>query len=232
MSDRKDLAVLDVNDLTSIETILNEVDDAFYDIPFGNSAFQTKAFVVAAAITPERAYRTVGLQLMNNLQSIRNALISKKKLNILIEQKKEKLNDDKLDKFEKQLIDLELLTDYSSLKQMEKPLNDSFNEFKVLYSEYKKLPKFTREQFENAELNYFTQSLTRQAQQLDGSIQSIVNMMEDMPALNAYTKQLSEIEKIDSETLEKLRLDMPNQFENIAKRAEKIKQNASNTSLN
>jgi hypothetical protein len=222
MSENKDLVELKADDLDSIQNILSEVEDAFFDIPFGNSAFQTKAFVVAASITPERAYRTIGLQLMSILRSLRTNLISKQIAEIKLEQKKEKINDPSLDKYEKRILELEVLEDSTTYKSVEKSVNDTFNEFKVLYTEFKKLPKFTREQFENGEMNYYTQSLTRQAHQLDGAVQSIVNIFEDMPALNHYSEQIKQIENLDSQTLENLRLAMDNQFDNARKRVEEM----------
>ena len=45
----------------NVAAVLQEVQEAFYDIPFENSQFQTEAFVIAAQLTPERAYRAIGL---------------------------------------------------------------------------------------------------------------------------------------------------------------------------
>lgn len=224
MSENNNLVEVNFNDLNSVDSILTEIDSAFYDIPFGNSAFQTRAFVIAAAITPERAYKTIGLQLSSLLSNIKNNLIGKQIAEIKLEQKKEKLNDPKLDKFDKQILELEILMEQSSLSTVAKLSNDSLNEFNVLYSEFKKLPKFTREQFESAELNYFTQSLSRQANQLDGAALSIIHMLEDLPALNEYTEKIKSIENLDLETLTNLRLAMNNQFDNALRRVQQLNQ--------
>lgn len=224
MSENNNLVEVNFNDLNSVDSILTEIDSAFYDIPFGNSAFQTRAFVIAAAITPERAYKTIGLQLSSLLSNIKNNLIGKQIAEIKLEQKKEKLNDPKLDKFDKQILELEILMEQSSLSTVAKLSNDSLNEFNVLYSEFKKLPKFTREQFENAEMNYYTQSLSRQANQLDGAALSIIHMLEDLPALNEYTEKIKSIENLDLETLTNLRLAMNNQFDNALRRVQQLNQ--------
>jgi hypothetical protein len=229
MSNNNEVVTLEIDNLSNVESILNEVETAFYDIPFGNSAFQTKAFVIAASITPERAYRTIGLQLTSLLRSIRNNLIGKQIAQIKLEQKKEKLNDPTLDKFDKQILELEILSQSAENIGVNKSANDALNEFNVLYTEFKKLPKFTREQFEYAEMNYYTQSLTRQANQMDGAQQSIVNMFEDLPALNVYTEQIKSTENLDMETLTNLRLAMNNQFDNALKRVQASNQQELNT---
>ncbi len=50
--------------------IIKEIEDAFYDIPFENSAFQNEYFVLQGQYTPARAYRAIGLRMSSKLQAI------------------------------------------------------------------------------------------------------------------------------------------------------------------
>jgi hypothetical protein len=200
--------------IENVEEVIAEIEDAFYDIPFGNTSFQTKAFVMAAGITPERSYRAIGLQMLNGLNNIRSAIYHQRKSQIDIDEKREKLNDPEISIWEKKRIELDLEFSDTTSKYNEKLLNDSIIELNLMYSEFKKLPKFTREQFENAEYNYFTQSLERQARGIVGPVESLINMREDAPALSLYKEKLLQLEKLDTETLEQLRLALPNQLHN------------------
>lgn len=202
-------------EIENVEQVIQEIEDSFYDIPFGNTGFQTKAFVMAAGITPERSYRAIGLQMLSGLNNIRSNIYEQKKRQIDMDEKRAKLEDPNTSIWDKKRIELELEFSDTTSKYGEKLLNDSIMELNLLYSEFKKLPKFTREQFENAEFNYFTQSLERQARGITGAVESLINMREDAPALDIYKEKLLQLENKDTETLEQLRLSLPNQLHNV-----------------
>lgn len=200
------------------ENVMKELEDSFFDIPFGNTGYQTKAFVMGAAITPERMYRTIGLQILSIMNGINNSIYQMKLNDIERQEDLEKLNSPDLNNFEKQKLQLKINNQIDNSKFNQKTLNDSINELNILYIEFKRLPKFTREQFEAAEENYFTQSLERQARGISGPIEALINMKEDVPAISGYMNQLAKIENLDTNTLEKLRLSMSNQLENVLKK--------------
>jgi hypothetical protein len=200
------------------QNVMKELEDSFFDIPFGNTGYQTKAFVMSAAITPERMYRTIGLQILSLMNSVNNTIYHLKIGEIERQEDLEKLNSPDLSNFEKQKLQLSLNNRDDNSKFNEKTLNDTIHELNILYAEFKKLPKFTREQFEAAEENYFTQSLERQARGISGAVEALINMKEDVPALSGYVEQISKIEKLDNETLQNLRLGMPNQLQNVLKK--------------
>jgi hypothetical protein len=210
MSDK--LPAITVENTTDI---INQLEKDFYDIPFGNTAFQTKAFVLAASITPERMYRTVGLQLISVLNNVRESIYKKQMFEIEREEKLEQLNSGTLDKWEQKKLELTIKRGDDSQQFSDKILNDTLNELNLLYSEYVKLPKFTREQFEAAESNYFEQSLERQSRGIDGAIGSLIHMREDIPAIDKYLTDIKKVEKLDSATLENLRLSMENQLDKV-----------------
>lgn len=207
------------DDTNNIDNIINEIETAFFDIPFGNSTFQVKNFILGQSITPERAYRSIGLELLNVLRRIKTQIFDMRINEVKTRQKKEKLSDPGLDKFEREILELELLKDANSDNYGKKLLNDAIVDFEFLYNEFKKYPKFTREQFEQAEQNYYTQSLERQAAGVDGPVAALINIRDDVPALERYKEQISGIEAISSELLETLRLSMDNQMANAKKKA-------------
>jgi hypothetical protein len=197
------------------DKIIAELEKDFYDIPFGNTEFQTRAFVMAASITPERMYRAIGLQMLSILNNLKEIVFKKKMTEIDRQEKLEKLNDPAISKWDRARLELELDHEASVSKFGEKLFNDAVVELNVLYSEYVKLPKFTREQFESAEANYFEQSLERQSRGIDGAVGSLINMREDLPAIDEYLTQVQKNQILDSKTLENLRLNMKNQFEKV-----------------
>ncbi len=166
--------------------VINEVQDAFYDIPFENSAFQTENFLIAGQITPERAYRAIGLRMNKKLISVQEALIGKEMEKVEEEEIRAKLESPDYNQFEKRKFELEL-----KKKQINKPfgdklLNDAIKELNVLYKHFKALPKYTREQFEAGEKRHFLEDLNRQALGLEGAKSSLINMFDDVASIEKF----------------------------------------------
>ena len=55
----------------NISNVLAELETAFYDIPFENSRYQNEKFVLAAQLTPGRAYRALGLRIFSKISAIK-----------------------------------------------------------------------------------------------------------------------------------------------------------------
>lgn len=72
--------------------VISEIEAAFFDIPFENSAFQTEAFVIASQITPERAYRAIGLRMHSKLNALNEIKYTRAKEDIDIQELQEKIN--------------------------------------------------------------------------------------------------------------------------------------------
>lgn len=192
--------------------IVNEILDAFFDIPFENSAYQTEAFVIAAEITPERAYRAVGLRMMSKINALKETDFTIKRVQIDIDEIEFKLQNVELDQFERRRLILKKEEAQSSVRWTQKLANDAVSELNVLYRHFKALPKYTREQFESAEKVHFEQRLMRQVVGLDGAKVALINMNEDAKAIRQYQEQISKLEKseISNETLLRLVSEMPN----------------------
>ena len=200
--------------LQSTNDAIQELEQAFFDIPFENSDFQNEAFVLAGQITPERAYRALGLRMHSKLQALRHNLFAERKRDIQLAELREKLESPDVSKWDKLRAQVEIDEIESGISYAEKLKNDAIKELECLYKHFKAMPRFTREQFEAAEANHFRERLTRQANGISGAAESLINMQEDVQALTQYEQKVLALSAADSQTLEMLRLAMPNQLSN------------------
>jgi hypothetical protein len=165
------------------EDVVKEIEEAFFDIPFENSQFQTENFVINAQLTPERAYRAIGLRMHNRLRALREAQFSRMREEIDLDELRAKLQLGEYNKFDKRRFEVDIQQKLSSRAFTEKLINDAIAELNVLYHHFKRLPRFTREQFEAAESTYFEESLTRQVKGIVGAAESLTNMTSPTPAI-------------------------------------------------
>jgi hypothetical protein len=180
--------------LTTVSTdnaadVIREIENAFWDIPFENSAFQTENFVLASQITPERAYRAIGLRMHKKLIAVQESIIGQEKAKIELEQLQEKLASPDYDKYEKRIMELEQQKRDINKRFHQKLLNDAITELNVLYKHFKALPKYTREEFEAGEKRHFLESLNRQSLGIVGPKESLINMFDDAQALNKFESE-------------------------------------------
>ena len=185
-------AVTDEN----VAAVLQEVQTAFYDIPFENSQFQTEAFVIAAQATPERAYRAIGLRMHSKIQAVLEAKHGRAKEDIDIEELQEKIDNPYTTGFDRRRAQLDVQYKLANRPYTDKLMNDALTELNNLYAHFKALPRYTREQFELGERKHFDVKLLRQAQGCTGAIEALENMNVDMPAfaeLEAEVKALTSL---------------------------------------
>ncbi len=157
--------------------VLNEINEAFWDIPFENSQFQTEQFVIGGSITPERAYRNIGLRMQNRLRALQEAQYGRAKEDIEIE-KLQHTVDTSTDQYEARLAALEIDFKLSNRPFTDKLINDALKELNVLYAHFKALPRYTREEFEQGERQHFEVKLTRQVNNVVGAHEALVNMAQ------------------------------------------------------
>lgn len=199
--------------------VLKEIEEAFFEIPFGNSKFQTEAFVISAEITPERAYRSIGLQLLNSIRTMQELSISIKEKQIDLEEIEYKLEHGNLNEFDARREELKKLRIEKENFFLAKMVNDSLKELNLLYSHFKKFPKYTGEQFEEAESRHYDQRLNRQALGLEGAPMSLLNMREDLKAFLEFEEK---IEKLGNNTLNQETFrQISNSMTNLLRREEK-----------
>ena len=185
--------------------VIKEIEEAFFDIPFENSAFQNAAFVVSAEITPGRAFRAVGLRITAKLRALNETYFRLKRLEIDIEEINDKLRNENLSSFERRRLQVDLEEKQSNDWMTRKLIRDAEIEVGTLYALFKELPKYTRESFEAEEFNHFKERLLRQLGS-GGAQVSLTNMLHDLPSLTSgmfgttnlvATNQLENAEKGD-----------------------------------
>lgn len=172
-----DLKLIDVDE---IGNVLTKLEDAYFDIPFENSDFQNKAFVMASQQTPARAYRAIGLRMFAKIRAIKEYMIQEERNKIDIEEKEAKMADPDTSPFDKRRLKLDIIALESQKKWGEKLLNDALRELSCLHQEFQKFPTYTRETFEREEEQHFNAKLTRSLK-AQGAMESLMNMHEDFP---------------------------------------------------
>lgn len=172
-----DLKPISVDD---VPNVLERLELAFFDIPFENSDYQNKAFVVAAQQTPGRAYRAIGLRMFAKIRAVKEYKFGQEKSQIDIEEKEAKIADPDTNEFDRRRLRLDIAQIQDGQKWGEKLLNDALRELDCLYAEFVKYPQYTREQFEAEEVVHFDVRLNR-ALHAQGALESLMNMREDLP---------------------------------------------------
>ena len=197
---------------SNYKNILEEVKEAFYDIPFGNSKFQTEAFVISSEITPERAYRAIGLKMLSSIKNLEMMVLNIREAQVDIDEITHKLNMNGVDEFEKRRLEIKrekIITEHGWTNKL---INDAIDELDLLYSHFKKFPKFTKEQFEEGERIHFEQRLQRQVVGLEGAKVSLINMNEDFNAFRMFEDGVQKLthENLNDSTLTALKHSMAN----------------------
>ena len=169
---------------TDIPSILTELETAFYDIPFENSDFQNSMFVVAAQQTPGRAYRAIGLRMFAKIRAIKELNFARRLEEIDLEEKRELVANEQASRFDRMRAQVEIDKMLDQHTWTDKLLNDALKELGCLYTEFKKLPAITRDQFEEEERLHFQLKLERQAQGQVGALESLANMNGDAALLD------------------------------------------------
>lgn len=184
----KNLTALTTNNAAEV---LEDIQNAFFDIPFGNSKFQIESFVIAASITPARAYRAIGMQMQVMLTNFEGLQYDKKMQDIKIEELQAQVNDENINIFERKRKQLELENLIKENKWSKKLLNDALVELNLYYEYFKSMPRYTRDQFEAEEETYYEQSLRRQCLGLIGAKESIMNMIDDRQTIKNFVTAIA-----------------------------------------
>lgn len=142
------------NDLEKVEGRAEELKDAFLVIQQPRTDFALTHFVVGEYDTPERQYMQVVEELRRAYQMIKISMLEKKKLQIEI--KKLKASKDEISKLDAQIKEVHE-------EDLDATILGKLREFHCLYAIFNKFKKYTREELDKAEANYWKIRLTRQA---------------------------------------------------------------------
>lgn len=195
------LVSLQTDPETQTELMLKEIEDAFFDIPFENSAFQTENFVIGAQITPERAYRAIGLALHSKIEAVRDCLVSMELVQFELEKLNDIINDEKSTKYDIRRAEIDIKKITTKQPFQKKLLNDAIVELNVLYKHFKSMPRYTREEFEAGERRHYFERLTRQVNNITGASESLINMDMDLPSILNFEKNYLELESSNKKSL-------------------------------
>jgi hypothetical protein len=159
------------------DDVLTEIKNAFYDIPFENSDFQNANFVLAAQITPARAYRAIGLRMSAKLRAIDELKYARMLEEVDMDERQAKIDDPSTSEFDRRRAVIESQKALSVRDYTDKLLNDAIHDLNFMYAEFKKYPTYTRAQFEMEEHQHFSESLSLQVDTNgNGALQSLSNM--------------------------------------------------------
>lgn len=186
-----------------VEKSLNIVDEfyrKFFDIPFGNSEFQNRKFVMEAQFTPARGYRALGLRIHDRLRALQHAGFSIREDDIDIEELEEKiLSAD--NKYDKRRLEVELDRKKASRQFTMKAVNDAAVEVVTMWEEVEKLPEYTREQFEKEEYDHFLISLRRQCKGITGAVDSLSLLSNDSEKFRLLREHVREQHIVQADSI-------------------------------
>lgn len=165
--------------IQEINLVLQDVQKRSEPIPFGNSAFQNINFIKNIKMSDTRAYRDMLLRVNDRIRACKEAIYSIRKEDIDILELREKIANEETSKFDKMRAEIDLEQKLENRAYTEKLFKDAEEEIKTLYCEIRKMPEFSREQFEAGEREYFELSLTKQALGLTGANESLLSMDYD-----------------------------------------------------
>ena len=180
------------SDKKTVNDLINEVEEKCFNIPFGMSKFQIENFVIAAQLTPERAYRQILLEIHGKLDILKNAKFDYEKGKINQDRAEWKLENEAYeDQFEKREVELDLKRAKVGLKYQAKLVNDLVVEIEIFYTHLQKYPEFTREEFEQGEFKFYEKKFNRaiELHGQNGALSSLLNMTEDKKRLDFITQE-------------------------------------------
>lgn len=173
-----------------LSSALDDLHSRFEQIPLGNSDFQEEHFVIADALTPTRAYRQICLQLQANLNALREAYYEQKRTEVKLAQLRNEPSENEFD-YQLQQIDIEELC--WKLKDLQLRVKNINHSVKLLTGHLERFPRFTREQFEAGEREYYEIHLSNQLNGMVGAKKDLLNISQGVSQilpLNNIQKEL------------------------------------------
>lgn len=144
-----------MNDIKIIHERAEKLKTAMLDVQQPRSNYALEHFVKGLHDTPGQQYLQVMEELRRCYIMIRKLILDKEKIILEIEQIRSKARN------RIQEIDAEIKE--VDLEEIEASLIGKVREFNALYNIYTSMPKYTREQIEAEEPEYWAKRLTRQA---------------------------------------------------------------------
>lgn len=144
------------------ENRLAELIEECRNVPFGNSKFQIECFI-AGGQAPERLYRNCLLQFDQKMLSLQSTKFSRDRRKIDVEELEHKIHHNSAFGYDLKRLQVDLEEKKYHLAREEKLIEDCMIEINTYVEILNKLPKFTREQFESAEIGYWSKRLIHES---------------------------------------------------------------------
>ncbi len=130
-----------------------EIISTFAEINQSRSEYQIDKFVLGQHDTPEMRYYQCVLELQGLYYALKQTSLSIKKIELEINQLRESGNE--IDEIEAQIKELDL-------EQTRSASVGAIREFEILLKKFNESPKYTRQQIDEAQPEYWERRLTRQ----------------------------------------------------------------------
>jgi hypothetical protein len=150
-----------MNKLIIGKDALAEIEQAMFNVPFGNSSFQNN-YLINSFETGSRKYRHILLQMQQKLKALKDAEFSHKRNQVKILELEFKIA--KAKGFTKTLLEIDLEEKKWGIDFSKKLIEDAIIELNDFYKAFSQLHKYTREEFEAEEKEYWSKRLTKEAQ--------------------------------------------------------------------
>lgn len=156
--------------------LLKQFEKEMVDIPFSLSKFQIKNFMENTEVTPERAYRNLGLQAYEKIKAVKYNIFQLRRMEIDIAELRERIADENTNKYEKMRAEIDIEEKLDGLGYTYKLFKDAEEELKFMMELLSKYPKYTREQFETGEKEFWEIKLSKEALRVVGPIDALMAM--------------------------------------------------------
>lgn len=194
--------IVKFNDGSVEKEILNWVAE----LPFENSHCQTRS-VIDSSITPQRAAKTIGIRLMKRLNDLKVCGIkreqTKNEVDLLMYERMNLEYKGELLTLHQRRIDLLIQEKTAGFAYEDKLAEDCKAELSYLYSLMHKLPKYTREQFEEAEQYWLDCKINAAEKHLpEPKTKGLAHMLEEGTILTV--EQINIVRNIESSASKRL----------------------------
>lgn len=165
MSEPLDITKWATDTQKEVEEAVAELQQAFLEIQQPRTDFEIEHYVVGQHDTPAKQYAQCVLEMQIIYDNIRRANLNKKRVNLEL-QKLKKIMGEQTDQIEKQITQIDIDNKNIDMEVQDRAMLGALREFKALYAVYKAFPKkYTREELNNDQPEYWKRRLSRQANQ-------------------------------------------------------------------
>ncbi len=174
-----DLAEIKIKN-TGFDELETKINNLSKEIPFGNSQFQIKNFVLGKLMSPSRKYRAILLNMNSLMQKLKHSYFEFKRQEIDIKELEYKNSLKEINEFDKGRNEITIEEKIDGREHWSKLIKDSIIELECYNETLEKLPEINRDEFENGEYEYYQKELNKQVLGITGAKESLLAMGEEL----------------------------------------------------